>query len=1084
MTARNSLLTSGQLRSLRDALLSAVTDYDALRKLVEEGSWQGEKAWRMEWITLPGKSFKMALFDLIRWADGQGEINRLVQNALKQAPHHQALRDLDEQLRATVPRQGVSPPPAPEPAKEAAPDDGFGRFPSLTAMRSEHLRLLGLARKGAPGWRRQAESLLERGRTTGALLDASADRASAQSLLDYWTATLYTNPEEDRRGSGFESVSPKPSATVPPALLAEYDQSLAPNLPEERRPYPGLVAFGEGDRERFFGREEIVRLMLERLKSKRLLVVLGPSGCGKSSLVLAGLLPALRAGGVPPESGEPGSAVWNFLGPVVPGTDPLATLAGVVRPRDADPADWAAACRMEFRTKPNRLSQLVESRGPAPAFLLVDQAEELFTLCADAADRQAFLDNVLALATPGTAAPHRVVLTLRADYLAQAAATPGLKALADDEQVRLVPPALTARELRQVIEEPARRIGLKFEEGIVEELVNETLGEEAALPLLQLTLQQLWKARERNRITWDAYHRIGGPRTALDRTPDTVYNGLIPEEQAAAKLILLRLVQPATGAEFTRNRVRRQTLRQLTASDRVDRVVDRFVAAGLFRLTPGETSEDDRIEVSHEALIRNWGTLGGWLDQERERLKKRLALRGTAELWLSHEKDPGGLLGGTLLTEAKAYVDLDSLEQEFVTASQTAQDAAERERQGIRQREVEQLRHLAEQKQQLVEQKQKLVSTLERNKRFWRLAAAVVFVLLMLVAVLAALVGKLYVNLREAQNKERETTFNLFKEQVEKPFSPPRHGEWLWEPGRTLRVKFIDDPSPPKELRERILAKAQEWTEHASIHFVESDDAKAELRVSLKGTHRGSGIGTEAVDMDHREATIGLGGLNERTPEDEFSAEVLCRFGNALGLINENNNPKNNIPWNLQGIFDRVKGNIGELEDMEERVGKFREVDFKWYRDFDRSSVMLLPISGHDTGGQFEEGYHPRLSESDITFISKLYPRPKEIVMEAHDGRAESKGEIKAFQCDRLVFPPMNRGSYDIHFQNHIGSLQASIFPRGANALIAPYTLAPLSPLKGGSARLDLGPGPCVVLVSSEAIGGEGRYSLTISPAK
>jgi hypothetical protein len=842
-------------------------------------------------------------------------------------------------------------------------------------------------------------------------------------------------------------------------------------------------------------------------------VVVGPSGCGKSSLVLVGLLPALRAGGIPPGPGEPGSAAWDFLAPVVPGTDPLAALARVVRPGGAEHAahladdyvhglldaatsamfrahcDACPACRAAleaarregFWSEPGRLRRLVEGRGPAPAFLLVDQAEEMFTLCADAADRLAFLDNVLALTAPGTAAPHRVVLTIRADYLPQAGATPGLQVLADDEQLRLVPPVLTARELRRVIEEPARRVGLKFEEGIVDDLVKEMLGEEGALPLLQFTLQRLWEARQRNRTTWDAYRGVGGPRVTLDRTADAVYNRLIPEDQAAARLILLRLVQPATGAEFTRSRVRRQTLRLLTASDRVDRVVDRFVAAGLFRLTPGETHEDDRIEVSHEALIRNWGTLGGWLDQEKERLKKRLALRGTAELWLSHDKDPGGLLGGTLLTEAKAYVDLDSLEQEFVTASQSAQDAAEREREGIRQREVEQLRQLAEQKQQLVEQKQLLVTTLERNRRFWRLAAAVVFVLLLLVAVLAAIVGKLYVNLREAQNKEQEVTYKLFEEQVSKPFSPPRHGAWLWEPGRTLRVKFIDRPAPSKEFRQRILAKAQEWTNHANIRFVESDDADAELRVSLKGTHPGSSIGTEALDVDRREPTMGLGGLSERTPEDEFSAEVLCRFGNALGLINENNNPKGDIPWDLQRIFDRLKSNIGELQDMEARVGKFRADDFKGYREFDRSSVMLLPVSGKDTGGRFEEGYHPRLSESDITFIHTLYPPSKNTVMEERQGKAEAEGEIKAFQCDRLVFNSPARGLYRVHFQARLGSLKASIFK---SPLTAPFTLAPILPAKGVSMDLNLEPGPCVILVSSEVIGGEGKYIVTVSPER
>ena len=242
-----------------------------------------------------------------------------------------------------------------------------------------------------------------------------------------------------------------------------------------------------------------------------------------------------------------------------------------------------------------------------PAVVVVDQFEELFTLCRDVAQRQAFADCLLHLLDAPDAG-HVVILTLRTDFVDQVASLPALQPRFE-AAIALVTP-LSADELREAIVGRAARIGLKFEDGLVDALVRDILGEPAGLPLLQFTLLKLWEGRERNRITWAAYRRLGGGRLALERTAEAFYDGLIPEEQVTCKRILLTLARPGDGLEVTRRRVRREALFKAgEAHDRVERVLERLVEARLVRLTVGDTPADTQAEVAHEALVRNWPRL-------------------------------------------------------------------------------------------------------------------------------------------------------------------------------------------------------------------------------------------------------------------------------------------------------------------------------------------------------------------------------------------------------------------------------------------------------------------------------------------
>jgi hypothetical protein len=239
-------------------------------------------------------------------------------------------------------------------------------FASLLALRAVHAELL--KRHRAEGETAElmvaVTQFLARARASGAILAEEEERWTAQSLIDYWNTTLY------RAGTPTFSLA-----------LADFDPAQAPALPDSACPYLGLNAFGEANAAIFFGRRRVVAQLLDRLRDQRLLAVVGPSGSGKSSLVRAGLLPALHADGVV------GSAGWQILPPMVPGSDPSTAL---------DRAIAAAGTSL------------------SPRLLIIDQFEEAFTLCTDEARRAEFLARVVALATGAGA--NRVVLTMRSDF--------------------------------------------------------------------------------------------------------------------------------------------------------------------------------------------------------------------------------------------------------------------------------------------------------------------------------------------------------------------------------------------------------------------------------------------------------------------------------------------------------------------------------------------------------------------------------------------------------------------------------------------------------------------------------------------
>jgi DNA-binding SARP family transcriptional activator/WD40 repeat protein len=402
------------------------------------------------------------------------------------------------------------------------------------------------------------------------------------------------------------------------SILRQEPGLAAPPEPatvSEACPYKGLLPYGEGDAEGFFGRSAEVAACLERLRTTSLLVLAGHSGCGKSSLLRAGLVPALQArGGVPVV--------------LTPAPDPAAA--------------WAAA---------------VSSVDPAVP-VVVDQFEELFVLGCGPEVLRSFLSKVVARARAG-----RVVIAVRSDHLGSFALDEAFSRLAE-RGLYLVSP-LAGDALREAIEQPALRAGLRVEPGLVDVLARDSEGEPGALPLLSHALVETWKRRDGSVLTVEGYRDSGGIRGAVARSADRLYDNLGPEQRSIVRSILLRLVAPSLDGDPVRRRV---AGRVLLGDPGRERVVALLVRSRLV------TAEEDTFELAHEALARAWPRLRAWLDEDAAGQRLLRHLGAAADGWDSLGRPPSELYRGARLDAAlewreAARPDLTPLEQTFLDAS-------------------------------------------------------------------------------------------------------------------------------------------------------------------------------------------------------------------------------------------------------------------------------------------------------------------------------------------------------------------------------------------------------------------------------
>lgn len=457
----------------------------------------------------------------------------------------------------------------------------------------------------------------------------------------------------------------------------------APSTTWTGAPYQGLRPFEEDDAPLFFGRDVEITALVERLATRRFVTVSGPSGSGKSSLVRAGLLPALRSGALPE------SDMWRPI-VLVPGAQPIGALADALLTASREPAVRSAVDRLgsdEGALHDAVGAVLASESANEQLLLVVDQFEELFTLCPDPDVRERFVAAMLH-AVRRMDSRLVVVITLRADFYGRTAENRDLAAALSTSQ--LVLPPLDGDGLQRAIEGPARLAGLKLENGLTGRILADVTGEPGALPFLQHALLELYERRADHVLTRGAYDDIGGVAGALARRAEEVWAAFDPEQQAIARRIMLRLIQPGDGTADTRRRTAVDELVADPASAMATEDVIAELAESRLVVTSADPATGERsIEISHEALLQGWPRLAGWVDNARAWLRIHRRLTEQSREWEAHDRHPDYLLTGTRLTQAREWTadhheDVNPDERAFVAASLDAEEAAHRRRARIR----------------------------------------------------------------------------------------------------------------------------------------------------------------------------------------------------------------------------------------------------------------------------------------------------------------------------------------------------------------------------------------------------------------
>ncbi|MFG2825057.1 trypsin-like peptidase domain-containing protein [Kitasatospora sp. NPDC048365] len=467
--------------------------------------------------------------------------------------------------------------------------------------------------------------------------------------------TSITAPDAYDRGLGIAYATPTTVLREVWPALGEHDVS----------PYRALEPFTAEHARWFRGREEAVRQVLTGLAGRRRVVLLlGPSGSGKSSLVQAGVLPALADGRLP------GSDRWRQV-LTRPGPDLQAAL---------ERAGLSAAPAAAIETTVT--DPLTVDLVPERVVLVIDQFEELLTPTGGPQTLETLQRITQAVDSHTTV---NVLLVMRDDFYARLSAmAPGLlRAALHSRGVLNVPAVLTGEELDAIVTGPARDLEVGFEDGLAQRIVADVLAlnphaatdAEApvtVLPLLEVALTRLWERRGEHdgRLTHDAYRRIGAVTGALADWCDAALGELDERQRGVAQRILTALVRPADETLRTpavRQQLPLDALRDLAADGGtpealagVDEVLavlvrHRIVTTDRLRESgPAEGEGTPVVELIHDALIRDWGALRGWVEQDARFHDWLHRARLQYARWQQH-RDPQDLPGGTFLAEGTEW---------------------------------------------------------------------------------------------------------------------------------------------------------------------------------------------------------------------------------------------------------------------------------------------------------------------------------------------------------------------------------------------------------------------------------------------
>ncbi|WP_194820453.1 AAA family ATPase [Nocardia sp. XZ_19_385] len=433
-------------------------------------------------------------------------------------------------------------------------------------------------------------------------------------------------------------------------------------------PYLGLASYRPADAEVFFGRGRVTAELAERVRATigsggegGMIMLVGASGAGKSSLLAAGLIPVLA---VPADQ-------WSVVA-MTPGPDPVSSLLVAV----------AAQSDSEVDPETSLADALAAWGAGGRRLLLVDQFEELFTLCKDERRRKEFLAALEHLAIRGENEPTAVVLAVRADFYARCLDVPVLEDALKHRSYLLGPMRLD--ELAEAITRPAETAGYKLESGLEELIITELCGlgggedrqgyDPGALPLVSHVMEAVWQRREGARLTIDGYRAAGGVVGSVAATAEKAWNELTEFQQAVGKQVLLGLVTVGEDARDTRRKVTRAELLSRTV-EAADAALDALASTRLVTL------DSDAAYLTHEIVLDAWPRLRAWIDEDRVGYLERQRLHNDAADWVAADRDPALLYRGTRLSAVEEHVGKDAvgaIATEFLTAAQAERKKAVR----------------------------------------------------------------------------------------------------------------------------------------------------------------------------------------------------------------------------------------------------------------------------------------------------------------------------------------------------------------------------------------------------------------------
>jgi len=587
-------------------------------------------------------------------------------------------------------------------------------------------------------------------------------------------------------------------------------------------PYPGLRPFQRKESDIFFGREEQVDQILNKLERSRFVAVIGPSGCGKSSLVRAGVIPAL-------EGGFLSSAGFRWRTATIrPGRTPLRSLAkellacGLFEAASEDPEEDASFLEATLGRGPLGLidalhdSNLEEREN---LLLLVDQFEELFRFerLREPGEARAFVDLLLATTRQPNIGAY-VIITMRSDFLGQCPIFAGLPEAMNDSQ--FLTPRLSRDQTRAAIEGPLAMFNASIDDLVVNRIVNQMGSNPDHLPLMQHLLMQMWKlvrpaegdvppdALPAVRLTMDHYDAAGKLQNALEKHVQRVYDDL-GERQPIAESVFRCLTEITPDDKKVR---RPATLREICETGRITpaeaiEVIEQFRLEGRSFLAPPPPeplSQESTVDISHEKLISQWKLLEEWTtDQDRSR-KIAAKVREAAKLWQQQQKRREAVLKGLGLEEAldwsnKHAAELDPIIREFLEASQRERESEIRRDEALKYtKELEsKSASLAEANKKLGDTNAKLAKAHQRLLSSFRWImglAGLAFILCLVVLVLW----------RQAESGRREVVEQ--KDTVDRQNDDLRKkGDELQQEGDRLRI------TSSMEQQQRFLALADDY---------------------------------------------------------------------------------------------------------------------------------------------------------------------------------------------------------------------------------------------------------------------------------